>query len=132
MVLWRRGLLVNKRPRHKELSGKLKSAKEILTSKKEGLFANPSKAPSELMALDILETEKIWPLIVELLDEITPEDYSGGRPPQKAYEPTIEGSELFAFSWNSQKLSRRMYIKFVLKDETFYYVSLHEDRPPSH
>jgi hypothetical protein len=117
-----------KRPTYKELSGKLKNGKEALTEK-SGLFADPSKAVSELMELNILETEKVWPLICELLEEISPDDYTGGKPPQKSYEPAIEGSELFAFTWNSIKLSKMMYLKFVLKDETFYYVSLHEDRP---
>lgn len=35
---------------------------------------------------------------------------------------------LFAFSWWSAKCAKQMYIKFVLKNERYYYVSLHESR----
>ena len=48
--------------------------------------------------------------------------------PKKSYEKAIAGLELFAFSWWSEKLAKQMYIKFVLKNERFYYVSLHQSR----
>ena len=83
------------------------------------------------MALNILDSKDVWPLIEELLFEIEPENYVGGRPPVKAYEKTIEGLDLFAFSWESEKLSGRIYIKYALKEGKYYYVSLHDDRPPS-
>ena len=121
---------MQQRPSHKELTKRLKECKDAL-DKNDGLFADPGKAVSELMALNIGDTEEVWPLILELLDEISPDGYTGGRPPQKSYEKTIEGSELFAFSWDSQKLSGKMYLKFALKGGRFYYVSLHKDRPPS-
>lgn len=121
---------MQQRPSHRELTKKIADAKTAL-SNQEGLFADPSKAVSELMALNIGDTEEVWPLIQELLEEIDPSYYTGGRPPQKSYEKAIEGKELFAFSWDSKKLSSRMYLKFALKDKRFCYVSLHEDRPPS-
>lgn len=65
-------------------------------------------------------------LISELLEEISPQDYKGTRPPQKSYEKAIAGSELFAFSWSSTKCAKQMYIKFVLKNERYHYVSLHQ------
>lgn len=46
--------------------------------------------------------------------------------PQKSYEKAIVGLELLAFSWWSPKYAKQMYIKFVLKNERYYYVSLHE------
>jgi hypothetical protein len=67
-------------------------------------------------------------MIKDLLTEITPNDYRGSRPPQKSYEKVIAGLELFAFSWWSEKLAKEMYIKFVLKNERYYYVSLHQSR----
>jgi hypothetical protein len=33
-----------------------------------------------------------------------------------------------AFSWWSTKLAKQMYIKFVLKNERYFYVSLHQSR----
>lgn len=117
------------RPSAKELFNKLKEAKEFL-SKEEGFFADPGKVVSELRALKIGDSEDVWQLISTLLDEIQPSNYSGGRPPLKSYEKSIEGKELFAFSWDSQTLGQRMYLKFAIKGDRFYYVSLHKDRPP--
>jgi hypothetical protein len=115
------------RPTDSELYKKLREAREILL-KQKGLFANPAKAVGELNALEIEDTQDIWPLIRELLEEIRPEDYAGGRPPQKSYEKAIEGRELFAFSWLSKILNKKMYLKFALKNNQYYYVSLHEDK----
>ncbi len=98
--------------------------------KKDGLFANPGNVVGELNDLNIVESKEVWDLIKLLLKEIEVKDYTGGRPPQKSYEKLIEGKELFAFSWQSKFLSKKMYLKFALKGDRFIYVSLHEDRPP--
>ncbi len=74
------------------------------------------------------DSNEVWALIRELLEEILPKDYNGSRPPQKSYEKTIEGIELLAFCWLSPKLAKKMYIKFALKNERYYYVSLHQSR----
>lgn len=116
------------RPSEKELKGKLDEAKNFL-SKKEGLFANPGNVVGELYDLDIGDSKDVWDLIQSLLKEIQPKDYTGGRPPLMSYEKSIEGKELFAFSWQSQVLNKKMYLKFALKGDRFVYVSLHEDRP---
>lgn len=115
------------RPSDKELSKRINEAKEYLKNR-DGVFAIPSKAVGELNALDIGDSNDVWPLIRELLEEISPKDYKGSRPPQKSYEKAIAGLELLAFSWWSQKCSKQMYIKFVLKNERYYYVSLHQSR----
>ena len=112
------------RPSHRELQKKIEAAKSAL-EKGRCLFANPAKAVGELYALDIEETNQIWNLIVLLLDEIEPGDYAGAKPPQRSYEVLIHDHELFAFAWWSDKLSKKMYIKFALKDACYYYVSLH-------
>lgn len=109
--------------------GKLNEARDKL-SKKEGLFANPGNVVGELNELDIGDSKEVWDLIKSLLMEIEPKDYTGGRPPQKSYEKSIEGNELFAFSWQSNFLSKKMYLKFALKGDRFVYVSLHADNPP--
>ena len=75
------------RPSNRELDKKLREAKEFL-KKQPGLFANPAKVVGELTALNIDDAKEVWDLIQELLEEITIEDYDGGRPPQKSYEKT--------------------------------------------
>lgn len=114
------------RPSPKELAQKFRQAGAALSNRRV-LFVDSAKAIGELNDLDI-STEAVWGLISELLEEITPNDYAGTRPPQKSYEKRIEGKELIAFSWISKKMKMKMYLKFVIKDDTFYYVSLHEDK----
>jgi hypothetical protein len=113
------------RPSDRELDKRLNEAKEFLKNR-HGAFANQSKVVGELNDLDIGDANDIWQLIRELLEEITPKDYRGARPPQKSYEKAIAGLELLAFSWWSVKCAKQMYIKFVLKSERYYYVSLHQ------
>ena len=117
----------DKRPSDRELAKRLNEAKESLKNR-HGLFANPSKAMGELNDLEIGDANDVWLLIRELLGEITSKDYKGSRPPQKSYEKAIAGFELLAFSWWSPKCTKQMYIKFVLKNERYYYVSLHQSR----
>lgn len=117
----------NNRPSDRELTKRLNEAKEFLKNR-HGLFVNPSKTVGELNDLDIGDANDMWRLIRELLNEITPKDYRGTRPPQKSYEKVIVGLELLAFSWWSTKLNKWMYIKFVLKNKRYYYVSLHSSR----
>lgn len=117
----------DKRPSDRELTKRLDEAKEFLKNR-NGVFATPSKVVSELNDLDIGDTNDVWQLIRELLEEISPNDYKGSKPPQKSYEKAIAGLELLAFSWWSPICAKRMYIKFVLKNERYYYVSLHQSR----
>ena len=115
----------SKRPSDRELFKRIAEAKEFLKNQ-QGLFANPSKAVGELSDLGIGDANDVWPLIKELLEEISPKNYRGTRPPQKSYEKAIAGLELLAFSWWSPRFAKQMYIKFVLKNERYYYVSLHQ------
>lgn len=117
-----------RRPTDKELKGKLDEAHKSLCDK-AGLFANPGNVVGELNELQINDSAEVWGLIKSVIVEIKPTDYMGGRPPYKSYEKAIEGRDLFAFSWQSQLLGKKMYLKFALKEGRFYYVSLHEDRP---
>ncbi len=117
--------MYSNRPSDRELFKRLDEAKECLKNR-YGVFANPSKAVAELNNLDIGDANDVWSLINELLEEIFPKDYKESRPPQKSYEKLIEGYELLAFSWWSRKCAKQMYIKFVLKNRRYYYVSLHQ------
>lgn len=117
----------DKRPTDHELLKRINEAKEALKNR-QGVFANPSKVVGELNELGIGDSNEIWSLIKDLLEEIAPKDYRGTRPPQKSYEKTIIGLELLAFSWQSRKLAKMMYLKFAIKNGRYYYVSLHESR----
>lgn len=117
----------DKRPSDRELFKRINEAKEFLQNR-HGLFANPSKVVGELNDLGIEDANDVWLFIKELLEEISPRDYRGTRPPQKSYEKSIAGLELLAFSWWSPSLAKQMYIKFVIKNERYYYVSLHQSR----
>ena len=119
--------MLDKRPSDHELTKRLNEAKRFLKNRC-GVFATPSKVVGELNELDIGDSNDVWQLIRELLEEISPKDYKGSRPPQKSYEKAIAGLELLAFSWWSPRYAKQMYIKFVLKNERYYYVSLHESR----
>ena len=66
----------DKRPSDRELIKRLNEAKEFLKNR-HGLFANPSKVVGELNDLDIGDTNDVWQLIRELLEEISPKDYRG-------------------------------------------------------
>ncbi len=117
------------RPSAKEIDKRLKEAKEALRNR-QALFANPAKVVGELENLDIGDSEEVWELISQLICELQLTDYAGGHPPQKSYEPLIADCELWAFSWTSTVLKKQMYLKFSIKEGTFYYVSLHESKFP--
>ena len=117
------------RPTDRELDKKIREAKQALEAGCAS-FANPEKIVGELMEMEISDSKEVWTLIGELLSEISPKDYAGRRPPMRAYEATIRNKELLAFSWNSRKMGKRMYLKFALKEGRFYYVSLHASKFP--
>ena len=113
------------RPSAREIDKRLKEAKVALRNR-QSMFANPAKVVGELASLEIDDSDEVWELIILLIDEISLDDYKGGHPPQKSYEPQIADCELWAFSWKSSVLKKQMYLKFCIKEGTFYYVSLHE------
>lgn len=119
--------MTTNRPSYRELEKKLKAAKSALINQ-NGSYANFNKVVGELNKLEIESEHQIWKLILELLEEITPKDYAGGKPPQKSYEKGIENQELYPFCWHSQKLGKKMYLKFALMDNRYYYVSLHKSK----
>ncbi len=118
---------MHQRPTTNEILHKLKTAIEAVLSKRVG-FANHPKIVGELYELDVSDSSELWDLILGLLKEIKSEDYDGGRPPQLSTEKAIKGKDLWAFAWDSLRLKKRMYLKFALKDDIFYYVSLHASK----
>ena len=116
-----------RRPSNREIDRRLQEAKLALKNRLVE-FSNPSKVVGELMALDLGDSDEVWDLILKLLDEIKLENYAGQYPPKINYEPEGKGLDLWAFTWNSARLNKFMYLKFSIGDGCFYYVSLHESR----
>ena len=114
------------RPSHKEISRKIYQAKEALSAKQIFLVNAVS------IAADVLElgfaVDELSQILFDLLGEITPEDYAGHYPPQSSYENEILACELFPFKWISRRLGCAVYLKYALKNDQLWIVSLHEDR----
>lgn len=121
-------LLMHSRPSDHEICRRLQEAKEALRSRKMN-FACSSKVRGEISALNLGDSSEVWDLILKvLIEEINVNHYSGRRPPEKAYEKIIETKDLWAFCWYSKILKKKMYLKFAIKNNIFYYVSLHESK----
>jgi hypothetical protein len=114
------------RPTHKEINRKLKEAKEAVSENRISILS-PVSVAADTLELE-LDFGNISNTLIEILDETTPEDYVGLHPPQRSYEDQIRGCDLFAFRWLSKRLGCRTYLKFAIKDNRLWLVSLHEDR----
>jgi hypothetical protein len=117
-----------KRPSHRELHGKLRAAKEA-ASEQRIRFVEPDSILSDMLELDFL-VEDLTKRLLEILSEIHPGNYQGQRPPARSYQRSILDSELFAFRWSSKVFGCLMYLKFVIKGDYLWLVSLHEHRQP--
>lgn len=115
------------RPSHREITGKLKAAKEAI-EKGYYLPADATKATVNLESLDLWGEDEIRKAFLDSISEITPDDYEGRRPPETSIEREVFGEEMFAFCWESKRFSKRMYLKFCIKKGTFYYISFHETK----
>lgn len=121
-------MVVNQRPTHKELTGKLRAARAWLASN-QGQIVSPNKIRDDLTGLKINSTKELWPLVRVALEEITAEDYCGTRPPQKSYEDLSGGLEESAYCWVSQHFGKKMYLRFFMaKTGAFLFSSMHESR----
>jgi hypothetical protein len=115
-----------KRPSPKELYDRIRQARAILDDGPIYLVEDePIIADALGLGYDIAE---IAGVLKRLFNEISQKDYVGTKPPQKSYKTTILDSELYAFNWDSRFLGCRVYLKFALKGDAFWLVSLHEDR----
>lgn len=115
-----------KRPSHREINNKIKQAKKAALENRIS-FVDPLNIAADVLELG-LAVKEIPNILVNLLDEITPKEYAGQFPPQRSYEDKILQCELFPFRWVSRSLGCTVYLKFVLKDNQLWLVSLHEDR----
>ena len=116
------------RPSHKELLGKLRVAREAFRAGRIALL-NQDAIAADAIELDYSLSLELIPVLTEILDACSPPDYSGSRPPQRSYEQDIRDLELFAFTVESRRFKRRVYMKFAVKGGTLWLVSLHQDQP---
>ena len=114
------------RPSHKEINRKIKQAKEAVSENQFSIL-NPVIIAADAFELGV-NLQNISYILIDLLEEITPNHYAGQYPPQRSYEHDIEGYELLAFRWLSKQLGCRVYLKFTIKGNRVWLVSLHEDR----
>jgi hypothetical protein len=97
-----------KRPSEHECKLKLRKAKECI-EEGNAAFADPSKVVGEIFDdLELFKADEVFPLILELLPEISPKDYKGERPPAKSYELKIKDCDLFPFVWDSRRLGKKL------------------------
>lgn len=85
------------------------------------------------LAVDALELEyrietELKKVLHELLENATPVDYKGNRPPQRSYEQDISGLDLFAFTVSIDRFSEPVYFKFSISENVLWLVSLHKNR----
>jgi hypothetical protein len=114
------------RPSHKEINRKIKQAKQAVSENQFSIL-NPVSIAADAIELGV-DLQEISFTLVELLEEITLNHYVGQYPPQRSYERKIKGYELLAFRWLSKTLGCRVYLKFTMKGNRMWLVSLHEDR----
>ena len=114
------------RPSPKEINAKIKQAKEALSQNRISVV-NPMSVAADALELGI-NIQRIRDILIDLLKEITPNDYAGQYPPQRSYEPEIRDSELLAFQWLSKSLGCKVYLKFTFKENQLWLVSLHQTR----
>ena len=94
-----------KRPSPREIDKRLKEAMEALQDG-NAFYANQGKAVGELMELNIGDSSEVWDLIIQLLNEIKVENYTGQYPPKVNYEPQGKGKlERFHRTFREQFLS---------------------------
>jgi hypothetical protein len=116
------------RPSHKELSNKLRKARKA-TEQNQISVVEQLAIAVDAIALGYDVQDELQAVLAGLLEQTTPDHYTGTHPPQRSYEQVIEGLELFAFVAESDRFKRRIYFKFALADDVLWLASLHEDRP---
>ncbi|MBI1746446.1 MAG: hypothetical protein HYR55_07645 [Acidobacteria bacterium] len=120
---------VPERPSYSETKKKLDLARKKV-SQNDWAPVDPTKLLKDFETLDLWTLEEESMTLLIALAEIKPENYAGGRPPQRSFEEICRGAELFAFTWSSTYFGCQMYLKFCFVKQSLYIVSFHESRSP--
>lgn len=115
-----------KRPSYREINGKLGQARKLVSDGYIDII-EPDNIVADALELGYL-IKDISSILPEILNEVSPPNYAGTRPPQRSYEGQIMDSELFAFRWKSKRFGCEVYLKFTIKDNTMWLVSFHKHR----
>lgn len=115
------------RPTHKELTGKLRKAIELVEAKALGIIKEDALI-DDAQELGYLVEGDLFDILLDLLGSLDPNDYIGNRPPNKSYEPKIEGAEYLEFKKFSTQFNCLIYFKFTIVKDVFWLMSLHKDR----
>lgn len=115
-----------RRPFPREIDRKIRQAREAVADDRISIV-NPISIAADALELSFT-IEDIAAVLIDLLEETSPKDYVGPHPPQRSYEDEILRCELFPFRWNSKRLGCKAYLKFAIKEDRMWLVSLHEDR----
>lgn len=115
------------RPTHKELSGKLRVAKDRLDDGK-WQPVNYRAFVEDCEELNLQTAEERIEALKKVMEEITPEHYIGRRPPLKGNRGDILEVDLFEFEHKSGFLNERIYFKFAVGGAQLFIVSFHKSR----
>ncbi len=119
---------MNPRPTHKELSNKLRKAKELLGVDCIDIL-EPQVVLADSFELGYSFQVEFKAIVEEILALADFKNYAGSRPPQRSYETQTKGAELFAFVVQSPLLDNKdIYFKFALYQDVLVVVSLHEEK----
>lgn len=124
---------MNDRPSIKELSGKLRRARELLAAG-DYLPVDPSKIIADFRSLKLFSEEEQFNALSRALGEVGEKNYRGKHPPEKSFETVTYEEDLFVFIWESGHLQKKMYLKFCLpmadgRETVLYLHSFHESKP---
>jgi hypothetical protein len=119
-------------PTPKTIAAKVREAIEALDNGKFAAIAE-KHVSADIDELGLDSADDYWDAVYGFLNEIQDvgpaKCYVGGRPPHRCYESGFQNLELFAYAWDSPSAKRRMYLKFGIRNETYYHLDCHEDRP---
>jgi hypothetical protein len=126
------------KPTDKQLWGQISEARGLIAegrwrpADRESLRANWEEM-EKAFGIDGATPEGRQEILNSVANEITPEHYTGTRPPMRSKKPATLGKELLAFWWASTYCSGGfLYFKFCLagadQGRRVYIHSIHPDR----
>jgi hypothetical protein len=115
------------RPTPKELHHKITAAQNSVR-KGRIAFLNQTAIACDAIDLEYDIEHDLLSFLPECLHQLTPAEYAGRRPPEKAYATEISGLELFAFKIEKSPFRAPVYIKFTHVDDVLWLVSFHRNR----
>jgi hypothetical protein len=92
---------------------------------------SPSNISQDFQELGLYGHQEQMDAIRKALGEVSERDYNGPHPPHHVSgEPKCQGLRMIQFAWSSTSFgekSRRMYLKYCIKDNRFILLRIHPD-----